>query len=538
MHARDAKTMDKALEMGKTSATGCFQLFIGQTSSTIIMAVGTIILARLMLPEEYGVYAVALIPSMMINHFHDWGIGPAMTKYIAQYRAANKEEDIHDIIAAGLIFKTATGLALTLLSLTIASFIATTIFNRPETTSLIAIASIVIFSESLLTAARYGFTGFERMELNSFTMISYSTIKTVASPLLVLLGYGAIGAVLGYTFALLAAGIIGLAMLYFLLFKNLKKPNPRQKDKIKTLKTMLRFGVPVSISTILGGFLIQFYAFMMAFYSSDVMVGNYQIAANFAVLLTFFTFPIATVLFPAFSKLDPKNEHQLLQTVFASAIKYTAMLLVPATMAVMILSKPMISTLFGEKWIYAPFFLTIYVINNLFVLFGSLILGSLLTGVGETKMLMKLSLLKLSFGIPLAFILIPTFEIVGVILGTLLAGPPSLFWGLHWIWKHYNVKADFRSSTKIFATSTMATIITYLSLNLLNTAEWIRLTTGGAIFLTVYILTAPMIGAINQSDINNLRTMLSGLGFLSKLMNIPLTLAERVAVYSHSAGGN
>jgi len=521
--------MDKALEMGKISATGSFQLFIGKTTSTIIMAVGTIILGRLMLPEEYGLYSVALIPSLMISLFQDWGIGSAMTKYIAQYRAVNKDEDIRDIIAAGLIFKVATGLALSLLSLFLAGFIATAIFNRPETTTLISIASIAILSESLLTASQSNFTGFEKMELNSLTMICQSIIKSTASPLLVLLGYGALGAVLGNTLSLLAAGIIGFAMLYFLLFKNFKKPNPRRTDKTKTLKTMLRYGVPLSISTILGGFLIQFYAFMMAFYCSDAMIGNYQIAANFALLLTFFTVPIATVLFPAFSKLDPKSEPQLLRTVFASSVKYTAMLLVPATMAIIVLSKPMVSTLFGQKWGHAPFFLTLYVINNLFVLFGSLILGSLLTGVGETKMLLKLSLLTLLFGIPLAFVLIPTFGIVGVILGTLLAGIPSHFQGLFWLWKHYNAKADFKSSAKIFAASAIATIITYLSLNPLNTAEWIRLAIGGTIFLTAYILTAPIVGAITQPDINNLRTMLSGLGFISTIVNLPLNVAEKVA---------
>lgn len=518
--------------MGKVSATGSFQLFVGKATSTIIMAVGTIILARLMLPAEYGLYSIALIPSLMINLFHDWGVGPAMTKYIAHSRAANKDDDIHDIIAAGLIFKVATGLALSLLSLFLASFIATTIFHRPESTSLISIASIAIFSGALLTASQSNFIGFEKMELNSLTMICQSVIKSVASPLLVLIGFGALGAVLGYTFSLLAAGIIGLIMLYFILFKNLNRTKTRGSGISKTLKTMLRFGIPLSMSSILGGFLIQFYGFMMAFFCSDVMIGNYQAAANFAVLLTFFTFPIATVLFPAFAKLNPKNEQQLLKTVFTSAVKYTAMLLVPATMAVIVLSKPMISTLFGEKWVYAPFFLTLYVIGNLLAVFGSLSMWSFLAGLGETKMLMKLSVLTLSFGLPLAFLLIPTFGIIGVILANLLAGLPSLFWGLHWIWKRYEAKADFGSSARIFTASAIAAAITYLSLNFLNTPDWIRLATGGIIFLAVYIPTAPLIGAISQSDIDNLKTILSGLGFISTLMKIPLDLTEKVTKIS------
>jgi O-antigen/teichoic acid export membrane protein len=521
-------TMDEASELGKVSATGGFHLFWGKVLSTIIMAVGTLVLGNLMLESEYGLYAVALIPPLTINLLQDWGMSAAMTKYIAQRRAKHQEETMHSVITAGLMFKSITGLALSLSSLILANYIATVIFNRPETTVLIAIASLTILADSLLTASQASFNGFEKMELNSFTLITHSAIKITASSLLVLFGYGALGAVLGHTFSLLAAGIIGVVMLHFFLFKKLpRKRISRQVNTLGVLREMLRFGVPLSISTIISGFLVQFYAFMMAFYCSNVMIGNYQIAVNFSVLLTFFTFPIVAVLLPTFSKLDPENDPQLLQTVFSSSVKYTSMLLVPATIATMVLSRPMIGTLFGQKWTHAPVFLTLYITSNLLVLLGSLILGTLLTGTGETKTLLKLALIKLALGIPLAFILIPIFGIAGVILGPITASIPSLIWGLHWIWEKYTAKADYKSSAKIFAASTLAAIITYLALSFINTIEWIQLAIGGTVFLTAYILVAPIIGAITPTDINNLRTMLSGLGIISKLVNIPLTVAEK-----------
>jgi len=521
--------MDKALEMGKVSATGSFQLFIGVAVSTIIMAVGTIILARLMSPEEYGLYSIALIPSYMVILFRDWGVNSAIIKYTAYLRAENKEEDIRSIISAGLIFEIATGIALSLISLLLANFIAITIFHRPESTSLIAMASVTIFLGSLLTAAQSSFIGFERMELNSLTTICQAIAKSVASPLLVFVGYSALGAVLGYTVSFIAAALIGLTALYFSIFKSLKTKNSQKSGLSGTLKKMLHYGVPLSISSILTGFLVQFYAFLMVIYCTDTMIGNYQVTTQFATLLTFFTIPISTVLFPAFSKINQQNEHGLLQTVFASSVKYTAIILVPATMAMIFLSEPMISTLFGEKWTYAPFFLTLYVINSLFAIFGSLSLGSLLAGLGETKTIMKLSLLTLSFGIPLAFLLIPTLGIVGVILTSIIAGLPSMFSGLYWIWKRYGAKADFQSSTRIIMASAIAAVTAHLSMNFLNITDWIELAMGGTIFLAVYILAAPIIGAVSQSDINNLRAMLSGLGIVSKLINIPLALAERVA---------
>ena len=515
--------------MGKVSATGSFQLFVGVATSSVIMAVGAIILARLLSPAEYGLYSVALIPSLMINLFRDWGVNSAMTKYVAHSRAAEKEEDVRDIIAAGLIFKISTGLALSLLSVFLAGSIASTIFHRPEIAPLISIVSITIFSGSLLTAAQSSFVGFERMEFQSLTLICQAVIKSVLAPLLVLLGFGALGAVLGYTLSFLVAGTVGSTILYFFLFRNLKRTKINRLKTSKTLKNMLHYGVPLSISSIIGGFLIQFYSFMMAFYCSDVMIGNFQAATNFTVLLTFFTIPISTVLFPAFAKLDPQNEPQLLKTIFTSSVKYTAMLLVPATAAVMVLSKPMISTLFGEQYVYAPFFLTLYVIGNLFSGLGNLSMGTILTGLGETKTLMKLSLLTLLIGLPLALLLIPNLGIVGVIVGTVLAGLPSMFLGLHWIWKHYKVTADWRSSARIFVASTIAAATTYLCLNFLDTVEWLKLITGGIVFLTIYIIVAPSIGAIVQDDINNLRAMLSGLGFISTIANLPLSIAEKIA---------
>jgi O-antigen/teichoic acid export membrane protein len=523
--------MEKALKIGRASVIGGFQLFVGKVISTIILAIGTVVLGRLILPSEYGLYTVALVPASMISLFQDWGVSSAMTKYIAHFRALDYDGDVCEIIIAGLMFESVTGLSLFLLSLFLANFIASNVFHRPESTLLISIASVTIFSGSLLKAAQSTFMGFERMELNSLTMSCQSIVQSVMSPLLVFFGYGALGAVIGYTLSFLISSILGLIMLYLILLKNLRKG--KKSKTLGYLKIMLQYGVPLSISTVLAGFRMQFYSFMMAFFCSDLMIGNYTIATNFAVVLTLFRFPISSVLFPAFSKLKPQNNPELLKTVFIATVKYASLLLVPATMALMTLSKPTVYLLFGDKWRHAPFFLTLYLINSIFVIFGGLIMGVFLAGMGETKTLMKLSLVTFSFGLPLAFILIPTLGIVGVIFGNILAGIPSMFLGLYWIWKHYQVKADFRSSFKTFLASTIAAITTYASQSFLGTPEWITLVIGSMIFLLVYLLVVSLIGAVNKSDIENIRTMLSGLGIISTIVDIPLALTEKITNITH-----
>jgi O-antigen/teichoic acid export membrane protein len=187
----------------------------------------------------------------------------------------------------------------------------------------------------------------------------------------------------------------------------------------------------------------------------------------------------------------------------------------------------MISTIYGDKWLYAPFFLTLGVIGNLFAIFGNLSMGSLLSGLGETKMLMKLNILTLGIGIPLALLLIPPLGIPGVIVVSIAAGVPSMFISLYWTWKRYGTKVDFQASAKIFLASALAAITTYLFLNVFTAAAWITFITGVIFFLAIYLIVAPLIGAINQTDVNNLRAMFSGLGIISKLLEIPLMLIEK-----------
>ena len=350
-----------------------------------------------------------------------------------------------------------------------------------------------------------------------------------------MLGYGALGPVIGYTFSPLIVGTIGLIMVYSLLFRNAKKRS-KSLDFFNSLKTMLHYGLPLSSTTIIAGFLAQFYIFMMAINFNDVLVGNYKIALNFAVLLTFFTQPVTNVLFPTFARIDPKKEHVLLKTVFSSSVKYVALLLVPATMGLMALSEPIVSVLFQNRYVYASTFLVLYAVGNLFQALGNVSANSLLSGIGETRMQMKQSFLKLFLGIPLVLLLISMFGILGLIAGTWLSGLPSLFWGLYWIHKNYKLKANYNSLLRVFAAASLAAIVSFLSLNLLNASSWMGIIVGGPIFLGCYFLSLPVLNAVDKVEIQNLRSMFSGLGLITKILNIPFNLLERFTVFNQTRG--
>jgi O-antigen/teichoic acid export membrane protein len=137
-------------------------------------------------------------------------------------------------------------------------------------------------------------------------------------------------------------------------------------------------------------------------------------------------------------------------------------------------------------------------------------------------------LLSVLLSIPIAFLLVPTLGIIGLIIGSPASGVPSTFIGLYLLWKRYGVKADFRHSAKIFVSSSIAAITVYAFFRFFVASYWILLGLGSIIFLAVYLISAPLIGAISQPDVNSLRTMFSGLGIITKILDIPLNIIERV----------
>jgi O-antigen/teichoic acid export membrane protein len=510
--------MDKATQMAQVSARGGFHLLWGLVLSTVISAVGTIFIARLLGADNYGLYAIALTAPNLIANFRDWGITTAMIKYTAQHNSQNDTTKIRSIFLAGLTFETLFGLLLFLLSLGLSGFLAVT-FNRPAIAPLIQIASFTILAGALVNTSTAAFTGMEKMHLNSIMLTIQSIIKTGLIIGLVLLGLGTAGAVIGFSIAVLFAGLTGI-LLMFTVYKSLAKKPDGEIDILNTTKTMLRYGLPLSIGTILTGFLTQLYGYFMAIYvTNNAIIGNYNVALNFVVLITFFATPVTTMLFPAFSKLDAQKDSELLKSVFQFSVKYAALVVVPVTVMIIVLAQPAIGTIFQDKYVQAPLFLALLSISYLYSAIGNLSVSNLINGQGYTTFNLKLCTLNAVIGFPVSLVLISQFGVLGLIVTSLTVGLPSFFISLRFIKKHFGVSVDWGSSAKILLSSAITGILTYVLISPLTFSNPIQLAIGVLVFVLIFLITAVLTRTIRRTDLNNMRGIIVGLGPLSKPLN-------------------
>ena len=540
--------MSKASEMARVSARGGFNLMWGLIASSFISAVGIIVITYILGADKFGLYSIALIGPTLIATFRDCGVNSAMVKYSAQYNVENRTK-IRGIIFSGLVFELILGLSLSLLSFGLSPFIATSL-HRPTIVPLIQIASFYILTGALVNTATAAFTGLETMHLYSFMLIIQSIVKTALIIGLVTLGFGTLGAITGFTTGTLIAGLSGV-LLTWTVYRSLPKSNDGHPGVLTTIKTMLRYGIPVSIGTILTGLITVFYSFILAFYvTNNAIIGNYNLAINFSVLITFFATPVTTMLFPAFSKLDYKKDHDTLKNVFQYSVKYASLIIVPVTAMVIALAQPGIRTIYQNSYDEAPLFLALFAISYLYTALGSLSVSNLLNGQGYTRFNMYLSFLTTGIAFPVGFVLIyslssfgATFGVVGLIGASLIVGFPSLYISLRFIKKNFGVSVDWASSVKILVSAAIAALSTYelitrLPLALLILSIWKivlhisiplqQLIIGVIVFPIIFILAAVVTRTIDKGDVKSLQEITNALGLLRRPLNFLLNIISKL----------
>jgi O-antigen/teichoic acid export membrane protein len=505
----------------RETAHGSMVLLLGQVASKAVLAVAQIIIANLLEQERLGDYTVILVPIGVAILFQDPGISVGLTSYIARYHHKDLEEQRKTIILAGLMFNVFISLLLTSLVFLLSPLIASAFLRKPYLEVLLRVASLAIFGQVLITTTNAIFVGLGRMELQSYSMIIFSVIRGVLSPLLVIVGFSTLGAVAGHSASQIVTGLIGLSLTHLLLRNT--KGEVKIRPMVKELTQLIRYGLPVYLSSLLSGGLYQIYNSLMVLYVVNTQIGNYSAALNFTIVVGFVTGSISIAIFPLFSKIragDPNLDYS-----YKIAVKYSSLFALPIAGALTSLSDPVIRVIFNDRFPFAASYLQIYMLTYIYVGLGSVATGDLLNGQGKTRINLRCMVITLLTGGPLALYLIPNYGIFGLILTLIISPLPSISYGLFWVKRNLGISPDWRSSAKIYSSviisSGFTLIFVWVQSNL-----WVRLFGGAAIFLVSYFVMIRVLRVLDSTDYEMIRMIVSDMGVLSRMVNRLIDLVE------------
>jgi O-antigen/teichoic acid export membrane protein len=509
-------------EIAEESAKGGFSLVAGTFASTVIGAIFVIILARLLGPAGYGLYTLSLVLPALFATFADFGLSPALTRYGASLRTQHKYGRLANMIRSGLLFNLGVGLAATLLVFALSNQLAASVLQRQDMGKLVALASVTILFQGLFNLTYNALVGLDRMGQSAWMLVLRDTAKLIISSLLIIVGFGVAGAISGQVLGWVLASAVGVWVLlaYRQIIRNRLSESALEKGMALDIEKMMRYGLPVYLGVLVSAVLLQYQNIVLAYFTTNTEIGNFNAARNFGALISILATPVATALFPAFSKLDLGTRRRELQIMFENSVKYTTLLIIPLAVFVAVASRDLIRAIYGAAYTHAAIYLTLYVGTFLLAGIGSQVVGAFLNGVGRTKMTFVIALVQLAIFLPAAPLMVRVYGVPGMIVALIFSSLVSTSFGLWLATWRYGMRVDLVGSFLALAcalTSALPVlpIIYYSSLPSLA-----KVIFGGLVYFAVFFTLAPLFRAVKRTDLQTLTPILGQIKILKPIASL------------------
>jgi O-antigen/teichoic acid export membrane protein len=218
--------------------------------------------------------------------------------------------------------------------------------------------------------------------------------------------------------------------------------------------------------------------------------------------------------------MDPKSQKSDLARGFVLAVKYTSLLMIPASVAVMVFSRNLIYLTYGSSYTFAPQYLELLSAFYLLTVIGSVVLGSFLYGVADTRTIVIMSVLTLAVYLPFGPLLAWLWGPYGLLVAYILSNAVAIVYGIRQTSVRFDARPDLKASGRILLAALGAAIPTVGLIQLDGAGVGaVNLIVGGFLYLAVYLTLAPILGAVNKQDILNLRARLGGTRIVETLLN-------------------
>ncbi len=472
-----------------------YHLFLGSTLSLIITAISSILVARLLGPQDYGLYGLALVaPGYFYSVIH-FNTSTSTVRYAAKYSEEGDRDKAVSFAYSALLFQFLAALAAFLISLPLSGIIATDLLKRPELQSYIPVATASILGLALMNVSQGSFQCLGNMRKSAMIDVARALTRLVVSVGLILLGLSVLGAVIGYTACYIVAGVLGLSFVMY----SRRKIVP--SGFFSVIVTSLRYSLPLYAGTALSMVISPYADTLLANFTANQQMGGYFAASNLGNMVAVVAGPISTALFPLFSRLAKGSDK--LSEAYSTSVKYSTLFIVPVTFAVMILATPIVSVVYGNGYKFSGVYLAALVAPSLLVGFGGISQTALLNGIGETRKSMLSGVANILAYIASATLFVPFLSVYGIALSSAIGSAAGLIVATRMVKGILGRGIMVRSVARIYLASAVASGLVY-PLLLLNTEPLVTFIAGALLFVAACV---PLLGATRSLTAKELSTL-------------------------------
>ena len=326
----------------------------------------TILLARFLLPEKYGIYSIVLSIAMIFYTFSDLGVNSTLLRYISNSEAREKSK----LRAySNYIFK---------IKITLTALTAAILFIAAYPLSFYVYKNGDLFVPLLISAVYITFFTLESFYATIFyayNKVKYVIIKETANQIikiaLALLVFYLISTtyyLVGIFSSFALASVITLSFLIYYSHKIGSKVYKKNKENVKIDKKRIRRYIKyltiASISTVFFAFADSI---IMGFFLNPEFVGYYRAAFAFVIGVSTLILSPSALLLAYFTKIKKKEE---LNAFLNKLLKYFSIISIPLTFGLLLVGKYFIRLFYGYSFLPSAsilYILSIIILPSIFV---------------------------------------------------------------------------------------------------------------------------------------------------------------------------
>lgn len=464
--------------------SGVVWTFLQQFSVQIINFGVQIVLARLLMPSDFGLVAMIAIFIAVGQMLSDSGMTSSLIR-----NKKNTEDDYGTVFMTNLFVSIGIYIVIFICAPFVGSF-----YNQDILTSLLRVYALVyIFSSfSAIQVAKFS------KELNFRVQFTYQLPSVV------------VGAAVGVLMAYYDYGVWSLVGLniaqsfsfsLFLLF--FYKWRPKWVVKPALFKHHFQFGYKLTLSGLIDTIYLNLYKVVIGKYFSVNSVGYFSQADNLRLFpITQLSNILSKVTYPLFASIG--DDDQKLKRAYMSSVRLVLSISSVLMLILVLIATPLFSMVFGEKWLPSVPYFQILCFASIFLPFSKYNL-TILKVKGRSDLFLQVEVIKKVIGVSTLLICLP-FGIEAIVWGLCLTNILFAYINGYYSGKliDYPVIDQVRHTLGIVALAFVPFLFTYLLNEYISeilTNRLLFILINGVVYLILYL---PLVFLFNKELVKDL----------------------------------
>lgn len=354
--------------------------FAERCGAQLVVFIVSVILARLLSPEDYGTIALITVFITILQVFVDSGLGNSLIQ----------KKDADDLDFSTVFFTNVVFCIILYVGIFFCAPLISVFYDRPEMVPYIRVLGLTVLISGVKNVQQAYVSRNMLFKRFFFATLGGTITAAVIGIAMAYHGFG--------VWALVMQQVINLSIDTLILWLSVKW-RPHMKFSFQRLRGLYSFGWKLLVSSLLDTVYNDIRQLIIGKMYSAADLAYYNQGKKFPnLIVTNINASINSVLLPTMSKVQDDRQH--VKNMTRRAIKVSTYIMAPMMMGLAFTAESLVSLVLTEKWLPCVPFLRIFCITYMFYPIHTANLNAI-KAMGRSDLFLKLEIMKKTVGIVL-----------------------------------------------------------------------------------------------------------------------------------------